>query len=105
MIAALPLVTSAISSIFGSGQAASATATTQAATTGNSFSSMLSSLTGDTVGKLKTSETMSVAGIEGKASTQSVVEAVMQAQESLQTALAVRDKAVAAFQDLSRMSI
>lgn len=105
MIAALPLVTSALSSIFGPGQAASATSTTQAATAGNSFSSMLASLTGDTVGKLKTSESMSVAGIEGKASTQSVVEAVMQAQESLQTALAVRDKAVAAFQDLSRMSI
>ena len=54
---------------------------------------------------MKTSETMSVAGIEGKATTQSVVESVIAAQESLQTALAVRDKAVSAFQEISRMSI
>ena len=104
MIAALPLVTSALSALTGPSQAAS-TAATKSVGAGDSFSSVLASLTGGTVDKLKTSETMSVAGIEGKASTQSVVEAVMQAQESLQTALAVRDEAVAAFQDLSRMSI
>lgn len=104
MIAALPLVTSALSALTGPSQAASAAATrsTQA---GDGFASMLASLTGGTVDKMRTSEAMSVAGIEGKASTQSVVEAVMQAQESLQTALAVRDKVVSAFQDVSRMSI
>ena len=49
---------------------------------------------------MQTGESMSIAGIQGKATTQSVVEAVMSAQEKLQTALAVRDKAVAAFQDV-----
>jgi flagellar hook-basal body complex protein FliE len=66
---------------------------------------MLASFSQDTVDKMNTSEQMSISGISGKASTQSVVEAVMQAQESLSTALAVRDKAVAAFQDISRMPI
>ena len=104
MIAALPLVTSAVTSLLGPDQAASAT---KSVTTGggDAFSSMLASLGSDTVGKLKTSEAMSVAGIQGKATTQSVVEAVIAAQESLQTALAVRDKAVSAFQEISRMPV
>jgi len=103
MIAALPLVTSAISTLLGSGAATATPAVTSAA--GDSFSATLASLSQATVDKLKSSEQMSVAGIQGKATTQSVVEAVMQAQESLQTALAVRDKTVSAFQDITRMSI
>ena len=109
MIFALPLVTSAISSVLGSSQAAStvssAAQTSATSGAGSSFTDMLSSFSKDTVDKLKTSETMSVAGIEGKATTQSVVESVIAAQESLQTALAVRDKAVSAFQEISRMTI
>ncbi len=66
---------------------------------------MLAQLSNDAVNKLNTSETMSVAGISGKATTQSVVEAVISAQEALQTAVAVRDKAVSAFQEVTRMSI
>jgi flagellar hook-basal body complex protein FliE len=103
MIAALPLVTSAVSAVGGSSAVSSAASSVAGA--GDSFGSLLASFAQDTVGKLKTSEQMSVAGIQGSASTQSVVEAVINAQESLQTALAVRDKAVNAFQDISRMSI
>jgi flagellar hook-basal body complex protein FliE len=102
MIAALPLVTSALGAL-GVGSAAPAQRAVSGAS--DSFSSMLSSFSQDAVNKLKTSEQMSVAGIQGSATTQSVVESVMAAQESLQTALAVRDKAVSAFQDITRMSI
>lgn len=106
MIAALPLITTAVSSLLGSSQAASVAQKAQAASsTSGDFTSMLAQLSNDTVNKLNTSETMSVAGISGKATTQSVVEAVMSAQEALQTAVAVRDKAVSAFQEVSRMSI
>ena len=109
MIAALPLVASAITAVGHSSAATSVvnSAAGSAATSGigDSFSSMLASFAQDTVGKMQNSEQMSVAGIEGKATTQSVVEAVMSAQEQLQTALAVRDKAVSAFQDISRMAI
>ena len=104
MIAALPLITSAVGSLFGSSApAAASTAATGAA--GDSFSSLLASFTKDTVGAMKTGEQMSISGIQGNATTQSVVEAVMSAQEKLQTALAVRDKAVSAFNDVTRMSI
>ena len=109
MIFALPLVTSALSSVLGTSQAtaaASGAAQTSAASgAGSSFSDMLSSFSKDTVDKMKTSEQISIAGIEGKATTQSVVQSVIAAQESLQTALAVRDKAVSAFQEISRMPI
>lgn len=103
MIAALPLITSAASSLFGSG--ATGTAKGVASGVSDTFSSMLTSFSKDAVSTLKTGETMSVAGLNSHATTQSVVEAVMAAQEKLQTALAVRDKAVAAFQDVTRMSI
>ena len=66
---------------------------------------MLASFTNDTVGAMKTGEQIAISGIQGNATTQSVVEAVMSAQEKLQTALAVRDKAVSAFNDVTRMSI
>ncbi|WP_158808126.1 flagellar hook-basal body complex protein FliE [Beijerinckia sp. L45] len=107
MIAAIPLITSALSSVLGSGTAATAATQSVQSTTaaGGDFSSMLAQFSNDTVNKLNTSETMSVAGISGKATTQSVVEAVMSAQEALQTAVAVRDKAVSAFQEVTRMAI
>lgn len=106
MIAALPLITTAVSSLLGSSQAAAAAQKVQTASgAGGDFTSMLAQLSNDAVNKLNTSESMSVAGISGKATTQSVVEAVMSAQEALQTAVAVRDKAVSAFQEVSRMAI
>ena len=116
MIAAIPLVTSAVSSLLsslapaaGTQAAASAQALQSVQPTatagGGDLSSLLSQLSSDTVGKLNKSEQMSVAGISGKATTQSVVEAVVSAQEALQTALAVRDEAVSSFQEVTRMAI
>ncbi|TNC07575.1 flagellar hook-basal body protein FliE [Methylobacterium terricola] len=54
---------------------------------------------------LRTGEAASIAGIQGKVSTQQVVEAVMSAEQSLQTAVAIRDKVVSAYLELSRMAI
>jgi flagellar hook-basal body complex protein FliE len=104
MLAAVPLVASTLAAVGGSTSVSSAGSAVSGAG-GDTFSSMLAKMAQDTVGSMNNAEQMSVAGIEGKASTQSVVEAVMSAQESLQTALAVRDKAVAAYQDITRMSI
>ena len=103
----------AISSLVGSLGAAPATTVRSmplggvgaAAGTDGGFGQMLSQVMGDAVQTLKGAETTSMAGIQGKASTQAVVEAVMGAQETLQTALSIRDKVVAAFQEVSRMAI
>ncbi len=46
-----------------------------------------------------------MAGIQGTATVQQVVEAVMSAEQTLQGAVAIRDKVVAAYLELSRMQI
>ncbi|WP_424363503.1 flagellar hook-basal body complex protein FliE [Methylocystis parvus] len=70
-----------------------------------SFGDILQQFVGQTVASVKSGEAASIAGIEGKASVQNVVSAVMQAERDLHTAIALRDKAVAAYQEISRMAI
>ena len=82
------------------------TAVTSSGTgTSTSFGDMLSQVASDAVGTLRKGEATAISGIEGKASVQQVVEAVMNAQQTLQTAIAIRDKVVAAYQEISRMAI
>jgi flagellar hook-basal body complex protein FliE len=101
-----PLALGALSSVLGPAQTATSTAASSSVSgAADSFTSLLASFSQDTADKLKGAESASISGIQGKATTQSVVEAVMNAQEQLQTALAVRDKAVSAFQDITRMPI
>jgi flagellar hook-basal body complex protein FliE len=72
---------------------------------GASFSEVLQKLSTDVVDKLKGSEATSIAAVQGKASVQQVVDQVMAAERTLQAAIAVRDKAVGAYQEISRMTI
>jgi flagellar hook-basal body complex protein FliE len=65
----------------------------------------MNQVTGDVVGNLKTAEAASIQGLQGEAPVHKVVEAIMSAQRSLQSALAMRDKAVTAYQEISRMAI
>ena len=69
------------------------------------FGSVLAQVTGDAVDKLKVGEATAISGLQGKTSVQDVTKAVMDAQQSLQTAVAIRDKVVSAYQEVSRMSI
>jgi flagellar hook-basal body complex protein FliE len=69
------------------------------------FASVMAQVTNDAVGTIKNAEAVSVQGINGNASTQAVVDAVMNAERTLNTAVAIRDKVVAAYQELSRMAI
>jgi flagellar hook-basal body complex protein FliE len=66
---------------------------------------MMGDLAAKTAGEVRNAETLSIAGVRGQASVQQVVEAVMSAEQSLQTAIAVRDKVVSAYLEISRMSI
>ncbi len=76
-----------------------------AETAAASFGDVLQQFVGHTVASVKNGEAASIAGVEGKASVQNVVSAVMQAERDLHTAIALRDKAVAAYQEISRMAI
>jgi flagellar hook-basal body complex protein FliE len=84
-------------------QAPLAAASTEAA--GASFSEALRQFATQTVDSLKQGEAAAIGGVEGKVSTQNVVSAVMEAERDLHTAIALRDKAVAAYQEISRMAI
>lgn len=72
---------------------------------GADFKSVLSGLVSDTVGALRTSEATAISAIQGQASVQQVVETIMQAEQKMQVAVAVRDKVVAAYLEISRMPI
>jgi flagellar hook-basal body complex protein FliE len=87
------------------GLVSSVTAPASAATAGADFNQALATAAGDAVKTLKTAETTSMSGLEGKATVQQVTESVMNAERTLQTSLAIRDKAVAAYQQISNMQI
>ena len=72
---------------------------------GPSFSQVLEQISGDAVNTLRGAEATSIAAMQGQASTLEVVEAIKSAEQALQTATAVRDKVVQAYQEVSRMAI
>ena len=75
------------------------------AETGADFGAMLTQMASDAASVVRNAEATSVAGIQGRASVQQVVEAVMSAEQTLQGAIAIRDKVVAAYLEISRMPI
>lgn len=74
-------------------------------TGGPSFDQALTQAIGSAIDTLQTGEAVAIQGVEGAAAPMKVVESVMAAQRSLQTVLAIRDKAVAAYQEIARMTI
>ena len=81
------------------------TSATRAAADGVSFEQALGQTFGAAVDTLKTGEAAAIQGVVGAAPPMRVVESVMDAQRALQSVLAVRDKLVSAWQEISRMSI
>lgn len=70
-----------------------------------SFGSVLQDVIGDTVGQIKTAETTSQLGVAGKAGPVEIATAVASAETTLQMVVVLRDKMIAAYQEVSRMSI
>jgi len=106
MIGLVPGIVSSVASNAGVSALSGATKSLAAPSVdGTSFSEVLGQLTTGVVDKMKSSEAASIAGVQGKASVQQVVDEIMSAERALQTAIAVRDKAVGAYQEVSRMAI
>jgi flagellar hook-basal body complex protein FliE len=104
MIASLlPLAASALQAVTGPAPAQLSAKTS--ATGGAGFGEVLAQASREALNTLKSAESASMAGIEGKLGVQQVVESVMSAERTLQTGLAIRDKAVAAFQQISQMQM
>ena len=79
--------------------------TAQSAQSAVGFDGVLQQVANDAISTMKTGEAASISYIQGKVSAQSVVEAVMSAEQTVQMAVAVRDKVVQAYQEVSRMAI
>jgi flagellar hook-basal body complex protein FliE len=69
------------------------------------FGETLAQMISGAAATVKAGEATSLAGMQGQASVQQVVEAVMAADQSLQVAMSIRDKVVSAYLEISRMSI
>ena len=76
-----------------------------AAANGGGFAAILQQFAGDAANAVRQGEAAALAGINGSLPLQTVVERVMAAERTLQTALAVRDKAVSSYLEVSRMQI
>jgi flagellar hook-basal body complex protein FliE len=72
---------------------------------GSNFEMMLKQAIQDTVATSRSAETTAAQHVLGEASVREVVEAVTRAEMGLQTASAVRDRVIAAYQDIIRMPI
>lgn len=75
------------------------------AVAGPGFGAILGDMAKDAMQSLKQGESASISGIQGKANTREVVDAVMSADQTLKTAVALRDKVVSAYLDITKMQI
>jgi flagellar hook-basal body complex protein FliE len=71
----------------------------------SSFAEAVSQAAANSVATLEQAEQISLRALKGDADTRQVVDAVMDAQQTLQAAVAIRDKIVSAYLEVSRMSI
>ena len=69
------------------------------------FGQVLGSMVNRAIGTIQTGEAAAIQGLSGATPAYKVIESVMEAQRTLQSAIAVRDKAVSAFQEITRMAI
>lgn len=76
-----------------------------AANGGPSFADLVQDAVGEVVARGRTSEANAMAALGGKGQLVDVVAAVSQAEISLQSVVSIRDKVIAAYQDIMKMPI
>ncbi|HIJ38518.1 MAG TPA: flagellar hook-basal body complex protein FliE [Rhodospirillaceae bacterium] len=99
---AIAAYNTAAKSVTGAGSGGDAAATEGA---GPDFASMLKEGVNAAIDASKKSEELSKQAITGKADVRDVVAAVNNAEMTLQTVVAVRDKVISAYNDILRMPI
>ena len=87
------------------GAAGAAGAASATGIPGVSFGSVLGDVAADAIGALQSAEKTSLNALQGKVDTREAVDAVMSAEQSLQAAIAIRDKVVSAYLEISRIQI
>ena len=71
----------------------------------NTFATALATAAGKAVDTLHGAESVSLRALQGEADTREVVDAVMSAEQTLLAAIAIRDKIVNSYLEVSRMAI
>lgn len=69
------------------------------------FASMLGKMAGDSIGNLHQAENISRQAVQGKVSPVEIATAVAEAETSLQMLVTLREKMIAAYQEVTRMSV
>ena len=111
MIDAIKTISAAISTVKDvtstSGDSSAQSILGGAATAGKtqSFAEVMGNMATEMTNGLRQSEVNSIQGIRGEANTREVIDSVMNAEQSLQTAIAIRDKVVSAYLEIARMPI
>jgi len=88
-----------------SGRSSPSAPSASASASGPGFTQTLGQVVSDAVGTLQAGEAAAIQGIQGALPPFKVVESIMGAQRTLSHALAIRDKAVSAYQEITRMAI
>jgi flagellar hook-basal body complex protein FliE len=105
MISGIGLLDSLGKSQLGGGIGAGVAPSVSPAGGATSFAEALGEAATRTIGSLDKAEAMSMQALQGEVQTREVVDAVMNAEQSLQAAIAIRDKIVTAYLEISRMAI
>ena len=88
-----------------SGRSSPMAPTAPGSASGPSFAQTLGQVVSDAIGTVQAGEAAAIQGVQGALPPFKVVESIMGAQRTLSQALAIRDKAVSAYQEITRMSI
>ena len=86
-------------------QATNLGGSTQASAAGESFADLVAGAMGDTVQAPRHSEHMGMQAVANQAELNDIVTAVNNAEMTLQTVVAIRDRVVQAYQEILRMPI
>ena len=101
-LTALDMLSTAHGAITAATQKSNPQAESAAAT---SFVEALGAAAGGTLSSMQNAEKLSVSGLQGGADMREVVDAVMDAEQSLKAAISIRDKIVQSYLEVSRMAI
>lgn len=97
--------TRGLGSVVGENSSSSVTSAAESAKADHSFASVMGNMATQAIDSVKGAESMSFAGLKGTATTREVVDSMLQAEQTLQTAIAIRDKVVSAFLDVTKMQM
>ena len=85
--------------------AATAPSSAPAGPAGASFGDVLKNASSSTMDSLRGAEQASLAGLRGEVPAQQAVNAVLEAETTLRTVVNIRDRAIAAYNEIMRMPV